>query len=173
MAPMKQRMIDELTEDALVEIVDEKKIITNRCEVIAYDLNTCKDEELDFEVPFELRLTGDAAEKESVEVHQLVVSFDIDFSVQGTTTVSFSTGCQSTPTHWKQAVMWFDPMHNCPVLNKEKNDVMRGRFRMKRNAKNHRAIDMAVLWETGRFNGEGEFTWEKTADGVLKRSLEA
>lgn len=173
MKPMKQRMVDELTEVALVEVVDEKKIITNRSEVIVYDLNTCKDEELDFEAPFELRLTDSASNSESIEVHQLVVSFDIDFSVPDTTAVTFSTGCQSTPSHWKQAVLWFDPMHNCPVLNREKKDTMKGRFRMKRNAKNHRAIDMAVLWETGRFGGECESIWEKTGNGVMKRSLEA
>ena len=172
MRPMKQRMIDELTSEGLVEIVDEKKIISNRAELIVYDLNTCKDEELDFEAPFELRLGENALDKETTEIHQLVVSFDIDFSAPGSTKVSFSTGCQSTPTHWKQAVLWFDPINNCPILNREKNDVMRGRFRMKRNTKNHRAIDMAVLWETGRFS-EGAAGWERTGEGSLKRSLEA
>ena len=170
MTPMKQRMIDELTSEGLVEVVDAKKIITNRAEVTTFDLNTCKDEELDFEASFELTLSDNVSREESgIQVHQLVVSFDIDFSVPGTTAVSFSTGCQSEPTHWKQAVLWFDPLHNCPTL--AKNDVMRGRFRMKRNAKNHRAIDMAVLWEIGHYSSGG--TWERTTEGSLKRSLEA
>ena len=171
MKPMKQRMIDELTSEGLVEVVDEKKIITNRAELIVYDLNACQDEELDFEAQFELRLSENAIGTEYTEVHQLVVSFDIDFSA-GTKEVSFSTGCQSTPTHWKQAVLWFDPINNCPKLHKGKNDVMKGRFRMKRNTKNHRAIDMAVLWETGRFS-EGATVWERTGEGSLKRSLDA
>lgn len=169
MQPMKQRMVEELTDEGLVEVVDKKKIITNRAEVADFDLNTCKDEELDFEAPFELHLQNNAFASDSdIQVHQLVVSFDIDFSVPNTTKVSFSTGCQSTPTHWKQTVLWFDPLNNCPVLNKEKKDILRGRFRMKRNAKNHRAIDMAVVWETGRYSSDG---WEQTGDGVLKRSL--
>lgn len=169
MAPMKDRMVAELTKDALVEVVADGNIITDRVMVVEHDLNTCKDEELDFEAPFELRLrsekpsNGDAG----VEVHQLIVSFDIDFAVPNSKVVSFSTGCQSTPTHWKQTVLWFDPMHNCPVL--KGGDVMRGKFRMKRNAENHRSIDMAVIWETGRMGEDG--SWARSMDGVLRRSL--
>jgi hypothetical protein len=43
---------------------------------------------------------------------------------------------------------------------------------MKRNENNHRAIDMKVIWETGSFN-EDSSIWKRTADGILKRSLEA
>ncbi len=173
MAPMKDRMVDELTQEAWVEIVEKDCIVTNRDEIIVFDLNTCKDEDLDFEAPFELTLRdgmASTAADDTVEIHQLVVSFDIDFAVENTTRVSFSTGCQSTPTHWKQAVLWFDVTHNCPVLNRQKLDVMRGIFRMKRNSANHRAIDMAVVWETGR-NNEG--SWTRTMDGSIKRSLVA
>lgn len=171
MAPMKERMVNELTQDALVEVVGDKNIVTNRAMLIEHDLNTCKHEELDFEATFELSLR----EKENdvvcdvMEIHHLVVSFDIDFSVPGSNVVSFSTGCQSTPTHWKQAVLWFDPLHNCPTLNRKDGEVMRGRFRMKRNAKNHRAIDMAAIWETGKVGSDGN--WVRSKDGVLKRSL--
>ena len=120
MGPMKERMVSELTKEAEVEVVDDKNIVTNRAMMIEHDLNKCTDEELDFEAPFELYLRNDKSPNDgndyTVEVHQLVVSFDIDFSVPGTNVVNFSTGCQSTPTHWKQTVLWFDPMHNCPVL---------------------------------------------------------
>jgi len=170
MTPMKERMVLELTKEAGVEVVDDKNIITNRAMVIEHDLNTCKDEELDFEAPFELCLRSDRQsgdEDSTIEVHQLVVSFDIDFSVPGTNAVSFSTGCQSTPTHWKQATLFFDPMHNCPAL--KKGDVMKGTFRMKRNAENHRSIDMAVLWEIGSSSDDG--TWNRSMNGMLKRSL--
>ena len=167
MAPMKERMVNELTQEAWVEVVEDKNIITNRAKVIDHDLNTCKDEELDFEAPFELYLRDDKSPSDPIEVHQLVVSFDIDFSVPGSNKVSFSTGCQSTPTHWKQTVLWFDPMHNCPVLGR--GDSMKGTFRMKRNAENHRAIDIAVIWETGRKSDDG--SWVQSMDGTLKRSL--
>jgi len=171
MSPMKDRMVMELTNDASVEVVEDEKIVTQREKVMKHDLNTCKDKELDFEVPFELRLRDDASpdDDDIVTIHQLVVSFDIDFAVSGTKVVSFSTGCQSTPTHWKQAVMWFDPVHNCPALSKGRGEVMKGTFQMKRNAQNHRDIDMTVRWETGRSGEDG--TWVRAMDGVLKRSL--
>ena len=56
MTPMKERMVNELTQDAHVEIVSDKNIVTDRKEIITFDLNTCKDADLDFEVPFELLL---------------------------------------------------------------------------------------------------------------------
>lgn len=102
MAPMKSRMINELLQEAWVEIVDDKNVITNREMLIEHNLNTCTDDELDFEAPFVLRLRDKKSTE--VEVHQLVISFDIDFSVPGTNAVHFSTGCQTTSTHWKQTV---------------------------------------------------------------------
>ena len=168
MAPMKERMVSELTQDAHVEIVSDENIVTDRKEIITFDLNTCKDADLDFEVPFDLHLRDDDKSRNELQIHSLVISFDIDFAVPNTKSVQFSTGCQSTPTHWKQTQLWFDPVHNCPVLNREAGDSMKGVFRMKRNVKNHRAIDMSVVWEVGREAGSG---WERISDGVLKRSL--
>ncbi len=102
MTPMKSRMINELLHEAWVEIVDEKNVVTNRRLLIEHDLNKCTDGDLDFEAPFELRLRDEKLT--TVEVHQLVISFDIDFSVPGTNEVHFSTGCQTPSTHWKQTV---------------------------------------------------------------------
>ncbi len=58
-------------------------------------------------------------------------------------------------------------MHNCPALGGD--TVMKGVFRMERNKENHRAIDMAVKWETGHFDNDGN--WVRILDGVLRRSL--
>ena len=172
MTPMKERMVNELTQEADVEVVDDTNIVTNRALLIEHNLNTCKDEDLDFEAPFELhhrngeKKSADSDDDTAMEIHQLVVSFDIDFSVPGSNVVSFSTGCQSTPTHWKQAVLWFDTLSNCPTLRS--GEVMKGTFRMKRNAENHRSIDMAVMWEIGCIK---DGVWNTSMNGRLKRSL--
>lgn len=165
MLPMRKRMADELTREAWVEIVDEKSVITNRTMLIEHDLNSCTDEDLDFEAPFELHLQDGISS--DIEVHQLIISFDIDFAVPGTNVVSFSTGCQSSPTHWKQTALWFDPLHNCPKL--QSGEIMRGKFRMKRNGDNHRSIDMCVSWETGKCGSDGN--WVRNMDGIIRRSL--
>ena len=169
MTPMKERMIKELTQDAHVEVVSDANIVTCRKDIITFDLNTCKDADLDFEAPFELHLRGDISQNE-IQIHSLVISFDIEFAVANSRPVHFSTGCQSTPTHWKQTQMWFDPIHNCPVMNKKAGDTMKGVFRMKRNVENHRDIDMSVIWEVVRECGS---QLERISDGVLKRSLMA
>jgi SAM-dependent methyltransferase len=166
MAPMRKRMADELTREAWVEIVDEKSIITNRVMLIEHDLNSCTDADLDFEARFELHLQDGILS--DIELHQLVISFDIDFAVPGTNVVSFSTGCQSTPTHWKQTSLWFDPLHNCPKLRRS-GEIMKGKFCMKRNGENHRSIDMYVSWETGKCGSDGN--WVRNMDGIMRRSL--
>ena len=156
MTPMKSRVAKELVQDAGVEVVDAADIVTDRAELIAYDLNTCKDEELDFSVPFTLsaRSGNDSSvcNGKGTRIDKLVVSFDIDFNVPGTNTISFSTGCQSTPTHWKQSTLWFDPIVGIPTLRE--GEILRGQFKMGRNAENHRAMDFDVFWETGRANGD-------------------
>lgn len=172
MAPMGERMASELVREAWVELVDDGIIVTNRAMLIEHDLNTCKDEDLDFDAPFELRprdggRSSDEATVATVDIHMLVISFDIDFAVPGTKSVSFSTGCQTAPTHWKQVVLWFDTVHNCPKL--VGGEVMRGTFRMKRNGVNHRSIDMCVSWETGKCSDDG--VWVRNMDGVMRRSL--
>jgi SAM-dependent methyltransferase len=172
MSPMRERMARELTQEAWVELVNDECIITNRAMLIEHDLNKCIDEDLDFASPFELRPRDGGptsladVDVDVVEVHQLVISFDVDFAVPGTREVSFSTGCQSAPTHWKQVALWFDPLHNCPVLGR--GEVMRGTFRMKRNRENHRSIDMCVTWETGKIV---DGIWIRNRDGVIRRSL--
>ena len=172
MTPMKARLASEVTREASVELVPEENIVTERVKLIEHDLNACRDAELDFAVPFELRLRDSAATTTgaTVELHQLVVSFDIRFAVPGTREVSFSTGCQGPATHWKQTVLWCDPVHgDCPRLNGAAGESLRGTFHMRRGTPNHRDIDMAVVWETGK--GDDDGGWTKTGEGVLKRSL--
>ena len=88
MAPMTDRFVSKLTHKACVEVVEDKNIVTNRAKVIEHDLNTCQDGELDFEAPFELCLRDNVPSSASsaddvIKVHQLVVSFDMNFAVPG------------------------------------------------------------------------------------------
>lgn len=170
MSPMKKRVARELTKEASVEIVPSEKIVTNRVELVRFDLNTCKNEDLDFNVPFELegRYETDALIVAGVKVDKLVVSFDIDFNVPGTNKVGFSTGCQSKPTHWKQTTLWFSEAA-APTL--QQGEVMKGTFQMKRNEENHREMDFCIVWEVGMLKDDGSF--EGRCDGVLTTELSA
>ena len=157
MTPMKARVARELVKDAGVEVVDGNEISTNRAELIGYDLNSCQDADLDFSVPFELipKFDQGNSDVKEVRVDKLVLSFDIDFNLPGTNAVSFSTGCQSTPTHWKQTVLWFDPLAGIPKLGR--GEVLRGNIKMGRNHINHRDMDFDVVWEAGMASESEEF----------------
>ena len=121
-------------------------VVTNRAELISFDLNSCNDKDLDFKSSFELKSSG---ENNEVKIDKLVVSFDVDFDLlpdKECTAVSFSTSCQMTPTHWKQTSLWFDP-EGAPTI--QTGEVMRGTFSMNRNDVNQRDMDFVVTWEVG------------------------
>jgi predicted RNA methylase len=163
---MKDRVIKELKGEASVEIVEDENIVTNRNEIIVHDLNTCSDDELDFEVPFELnrRSTVDAEEQ---RIDKLVISFDIYFDWRECSMTSFSTGCQTRPTHWKQTTLWFNPNDVVPTL--KKHEVMKGMFSMSRNKTNHRDIDFLVQWEIGSRSNSVAF--QKRLNGTIISKL--
>jgi hypothetical protein len=147
-----------------VEIVSDESIVTNRVQVAAWDLNKCEDKDLDFEVRFELKpRLGSVG-----NVDKLVVSFDIDFDSHGSNPVSFSTGCQTTPTHWKQTTLWFDPNDSIPILGN--NKILRGTLYMGRNQMNQRDMDFVVQWEVGSLCGD---TFVKENGGIIKSKLTA
>ena len=149
MAPMKRKVVNELRKEANVEIVDSKTVVTNRSELIAFDLNSCNDADLDFKTSFELKPSYHGGEKDEVKIDKLVVSFDVDFDLlrdEKCTAVSFSTSCQTPSTHWKQTSLWFDP-EDAPSL--KSGEVMRGTFSMSRNDVNQRDMDFIVTWEVG------------------------
>mmetsp|Transcript_10847 Transcript_10847/g.16149 ORF Transcript_10847/g.16149 Transcript_10847/m.16149 type:complete len:568 (-) Transcript_10847:106-1809(-) len=172
MTPMKHRIGTELLVEGSVEIVDKENVSTNRVELVGFDLNTCKDTDLDFEAHFELYplLSDNGNVVNGGRVDKLVISFDIDFDLPNTNAVSFSTGCQSKPTHWKQTTLWFDPTLGVPIIKEDM--ILRGKFKMGRNKINHREMDFKVVWELGSVDGaSGDFNCVK--NGRIQSKLSA
>ena len=160
MSVMREPIELELTTEAQVQKFDASAIVTNRVELIAYDLNTCVDSDLDFKVPFSLTLQNDEPKKVDV----LVVSFDIDFNHNCTQPVSFSTGCQATTTHWYQTLLWIEP-RSAPVMYV--GETLTGTFRMVRNSINPREMDFHVVWNV--IDGVGKIR----CDGSIRSKLGA
>eukprot|EP00979_Chaetoceros_neogracilis_P003162 scaffold537_cov223-Chaetoceros_neogracile.AAC.4 len=161
---MKDRVVKELRKDAEVEIVNAKDIVTNRDQVIVHDLNTCKDEELDFGVPFELKPNSDL---DSCQIDKLVISFDIEFNTRGSAPTSFSTGCQTKPTHWKQTTLWFNPYDGVPVL--ASNEILKGTFHMERNDVNPRDMDFLVRWDVGSYPEIGSVFANRMSGTIMSK----
>lgn len=75
----------------------------------------------------------------------LMVFFDTEFSYGGGgAEVTFSTGPDSTPTHWKQTVFW---LKEAPKEALAPGDIIKGTFRLGRNHKNPRELDVRIVWQ--------------------------
>lgn len=167
MKSMRRNVEMELTTMASVEIVEPDKIVTDRQELVGFDMNTVKDEELDFKVDFCLTSSSSSASGNegasissgSKKIDKLVISFDMDFVESN---VSFSTGSQSQPTHWKQSVLWLDSIVAPTLVSGE---TFCGTFKMARNKVNERAMDFDVKWEVRQKGGEIR------SDGSIKSTL--
>jgi len=134
MQSMKRIVELELATEASVEVVAADKIVTDRCELISFDMNTVKNSDLDFKANYTLKGCG--------KVNKFVLSFDIDFVESN---VSFSTGCQTTPTHWNQTTLWLDSIVS-PELSGD-GEELRGSISMNRNKDNDRGYDFDLKWE--------------------------
>jgi len=168
MTPMKPRAARELAQNANVEMVDPENVVTNRVLLKTWNLNACRDEDLNFVVPFQLNLKEGSGD--SVKLNKLVVSFDIAFNLPQTTPVYFSTGCQSKSTHWKQTTLWFNPIGGSPTINR--GEVMRGTLHMGRNTDKPRDIDFLVMWEIGSLHSkENKDIFIRRCDGTIVNNL--
>lgn len=126
------------TSEPLVDTVDAKQVVTTYCPILSLDLTTVRKEDLTFTVPFALKCRRDDY------IHALVAHFDIEFSCCHKM-VTFSTGCQSQYTHWKQTVFYLDD-----VLTVKENEEITGVLSCKPNAKNPRDLDFELDLQ---FNG--------------------
>eukprot|EP00593_Proboscia_inermis_P014076 CAMPEP_0171310506 /NCGR_PEP_ID=MMETSP0816-20121228/20665_1 /TAXON_ID=420281 /ORGANISM="Proboscia inermis, Strain CCAP1064/1" /LENGTH=219 /DNA_ID=CAMNT_0011794647 /DNA_START=12 /DNA_END=671 /DNA_ORIENTATION=- len=166
MSTLQHSLALEYASDAIVETVPSTAIVTNRIPLFDMDLDSVPDIALDLtSIPFVL--TSMKGEGVKVRLDKLVVSFDIGFE-SGDENVEFSTGCQSTTTHWKQTTLWLDPMGTIAKANGMKSidgdgnsngtvdhhlsietnkSEFQGRFTMKRNRLNPREMDFEILWE--------------------------
>ena len=151
--------------EAAVEVVDKGTVCSDRCMFWGADLTEVKDRELDFEREFHLELNQDLEGgdedkddgkddgKDKAEatnamnamnaMNAFVISFDIDF-VGPQKSVSFSTGCQSPPTHWAQSLLWIEPS-----LVKSGLKKITGKLQLTRNDRNQRDIDITIEWRDG------------------------
>jgi len=126
-------------QEPLVDVVDPKQIVSSASRLIEIDLNTCKNEDLEFRVPFRLVGTRDDY------CHAFVAYFDIEFA-RCHKKVYFSTSPAAEYTHWKQTVFYLTE-----VISIKKGEEIRGEFLLKPNAKNPRDLDISIEY---KFNGE-------------------
>jgi len=125
--------------EPLVDVVDQKMVVSNHCQLLEVDLNTLKKEDLAFDVPYELQVRHDDY------VHAVVTFFTVEFSKCHKKT-GFSTSPDAPYTHWKQTVFYLND-----YATVKKGEVITGRFSLKQNSRNNRDLDFQIKVD---FEGE-------------------
>lgn len=121
--------------DPLVDIVEDKNLLTEGYMFKSLDLYTVTKEQLAFTSEFKLNaFTPDT-------FHGFVVWFDIDFE-KVHNKVHFSTGPAARATHWKQCVFYTKENH---ILNF--GDVITGTIQLAPNARNPRDVDISLNYQ--------------------------
>jgi len=125
--------------EPLVDVVDQKMVVSNHCCLLQVDLNTLQKEELSFSRPFSLTSRHDDY------VHAFVTYFNVEFSKCHKRTW-FSTSPEAPYTHWKQTVFYLNEYATI-----RKGEVIKGNFSLRQNSRNNRDLDFVINVD---FDGE-------------------
>ncbi|XP_069479582.1 protein arginine N-methyltransferase 3 isoform X2 [Ambystoma mexicanum] len=129
MSCMKKSVIPE----PVVEVVEPETLISEPCIIKRIDCQTTAVADLDFSTDFALQIT------ESTVCTALAGYFDVFFEKHCNNKVVFSTGPQSTKTHWKQTVFLLEN----PISVKT-GDLLEGKMKVRKNRKDPRSLLITV-----------------------------
>lgn len=125
MSCMKKAVIPE----AVVEVVDHKTLISDPCDIKRIDCHTTSISDLEFSSDFTLRTTKTAM------CTAVAGYFDIYFEKNCNNRVVFSTGPQSTKTHWKQTIFLLEKPF--PI---KAGEALKGKITVHKNKKDPRSL---------------------------------
>ena len=118
--------------EPLVDCADPEQVMSDSAQLLEIDLYTTTKEALDFQSDF--TLTANRTDY----THALCCYFNVEFS-RTTNKLKMSTGPKSKYTHWKQVIFYLDS----PLIVNA-GEKITGRFRVKRNDKNPRDLDIDI-----------------------------
>uniref|UniRef100_A0A3B0MQ79 type I protein arginine methyltransferase n=1 Tax=Theileria annulata TaxID=5874 RepID=A0A3B0MQ79_THEAN len=126
---------EHLMEEALVDFVDEKSLVTSSYCIFDVNLNNCTVSDTDFCSNFVL-----VSERRDY-VHAFVFWFDVTFG-SCDKPLTLTTSPKSKYTHWKQTVLYIEE-----VLNLQENDLINGIIAVKKNKDNPRDVDIKLSYQ--------------------------
>lgn len=127
-----QEFVDPLYMMPDVNLVDPQTIITDEVNVIEFDLEKVSVADLDFQRQFTLTA------KSHGYIHGIALWFDSLFT-HGYDVINLSTSPHSTPTHWKQGLMFLK--QPVPV---RKGDAVNVTLTLKKHVNNPRSLDLRL-----------------------------
>ncbi|XP_015603827.1 protein arginine N-methyltransferase 3 [Cephus cinctus] len=124
-------MKPEVVREPSIEICNPQDLVTSVAEIKSFDLYTVQTDCVNFSVNFDLTVhrTG--------SLTAIIGYFDVFFDLDNP--ISFSTGPQSTPTHWKQTVFSLSE----PISITE-GEVVSGKLICRRNIKDIRGLVVTI-----------------------------
>nr|XP_036882918.1 protein arginine N-methyltransferase 3 [Manis javanica] len=125
MSCMKKAVIPE----AVVEVLDPKTLISDPCSIKHIDCHMTSASDLDFSSDFTLKIT-----KTSL-CTAVAGYFDIYFEKNCHYRVVFSTGPQSTKTHWKQTIFLLEKPFSVKA-----GEALKGKITVHKNKKDPRSL---------------------------------
>ncbi|XP_024414523.3 protein arginine N-methyltransferase 3 isoform X1 [Desmodus rotundus] len=129
MSCMKKAVIPE----AVVEVLDPKTLISDPCSIKRIDCHTTSVSDLEFSSDFTLRTTQTSL------CTAVAGYFDIYFEKNCRNRVMFSTGPQSTKTHWKQTIFLLEKPFSVKA-----GDSLKGKITVHKNKKDPRSLIVAL-----------------------------
>ncbi|KAM4845430.1 protein arginine N-methyltransferase 3 isoform 1-T1 [Thomomys bottae] len=125
MSCMKKAVIPE----AIVEVLDPKTLISDSCSIKHIDCHTTSISDLEFSSDFTMKIT------KSSMCTAVVGYFDIYFEKNCHSRVMFSTGPQSTKTHWKQTAFLLEKPFSVKA-----GEALKGKITVHKNKKDPRSL---------------------------------
>ncbi|XP_006642701.2 protein arginine N-methyltransferase 3 [Lepisosteus oculatus] len=129
MTCMKKAVVPE----AVVEVLKPETIISEPTVIRNINCNTATISELEFSTDFSLKI------REDTQCTAIVGYFDVFFDKNCTSKVMFSTGPQSTKTHWKQTVFLLE--NPLPV---QSGNTLQGKITVHKNRKDPRSLIITI-----------------------------
>ena len=133
----------EKFQSSTVEIVRPDQVVTSTTQLKEWDIQTCKDGELDFSQEFELSVT-----KSDEPFTGFMVYFDTPFTFHTQHPINLSTApiADRSPlpeltTHWQQSVFYL-----AKPLQVKAGDKIQGKLTAKRMTSNPRAYDVLIQY---------------------------
>ncbi|XP_077296010.1 arginine methyltransferase 3 [Arctopsyche grandis] len=124
-------MKSEVIREASIDVANPSHLITSPSLLCEIDMNTCTTNSVNFSSEFQLNVLRDGS------LTFLVGYFDTFFDLPNP--VSFSTGPESTPTHWKQTIFYLkDPI---PL---KKGETLNGKLTCHRNISDVRGLTIVI-----------------------------
>lgn len=131
--------------EPLIDVVENRYICSNACNIKELDLYTITKEDLDFSSSYELTFTRNDT------FSGLITWFDCTFS-KLPNQVELSTSPYNKATHWKQVTFYTEK-----DISVNRGDVLKGSIAVRKSKANFRELDVKISYHMKGYYSSNDF----------------